>query len=178
MQLSNLSSTVDWLYVFSVSVTVSVPPESRWHIANIYLNWRMWSSGGLVWCGQHMLPVLVVTSGLWDRTDTGRLVLPMAWPGPVHLTYTCFGWTGVRSCYDEGKRTAETLTMDYHRGANVEVRFTNHHPPKSFNCPFYSPSIRTVHTLWPTLDSLSHLQNKWMASQAWKWAGLGGLLCC
>ncbi|WVZ56503.1 hypothetical protein U9M48_007021 [Paspalum notatum var. saurae] len=29
---------------------------------------------------------------------------------------------GVRSCYDEGKRTAETLTMDYHRGASVEVR--------------------------------------------------------
>uniref|UniRef100_A0A1D1YBJ8 UDP-glucuronate decarboxylase n=1 Tax=Anthurium amnicola TaxID=1678845 RepID=A0A1D1YBJ8_9ARAE len=28
---------------------------------------------------------------------------------------------GVRSCYDEGKRTAETLTMDYHRGASVEV---------------------------------------------------------
>ncbi|KAF9688102.1 hypothetical protein SADUNF_Sadunf02G0162200 [Salix dunnii] len=29
---------------------------------------------------------------------------------------------GVRSCYDEGKRTAETLTMDYHRGAGVQVR--------------------------------------------------------
>ncbi|KAI4995890.1 hypothetical protein ZWY2020_037978 [Hordeum vulgare] len=29
---------------------------------------------------------------------------------------------GVRSSYDEGKRTAETLTMDYHRGANLEVR--------------------------------------------------------
>ncbi|VFQ65144.1 unnamed protein product [Cuscuta campestris] len=29
---------------------------------------------------------------------------------------------GVRSCYDEGKRTAETLTMDYHRGHNIEVR--------------------------------------------------------
>ncbi|XP_071734779.1 UDP-glucuronic acid decarboxylase 1-like [Rutidosis leptorrhynchoides] len=29
---------------------------------------------------------------------------------------------GVRSCYDEGKRTAETLTMDYHRGDDVEVR--------------------------------------------------------
>lgn len=29
---------------------------------------------------------------------------------------------GVRSCYDEGKRTAETLTMDYHRGLNTEVR--------------------------------------------------------
>ncbi|KAL5067944.1 hypothetical protein RYX36_018831 [Vicia faba] len=28
---------------------------------------------------------------------------------------------GERSCYDEGKRTAETLTMDYHRGAGVEV---------------------------------------------------------
>jgi nucleoside-diphosphate-sugar epimerase len=28
---------------------------------------------------------------------------------------------GVRSCYDEGKRTAETLTMDYHRGADVQV---------------------------------------------------------
>ncbi|KAJ0657407.1 putative UDP-glucuronate decarboxylase [Helianthus annuus] len=27
---------------------------------------------------------------------------------------------GVRSCYDEGKRTAETLTMDYHRGDGVE----------------------------------------------------------
>ncbi|KAF2613120.1 hypothetical protein F2Q70_00008920 [Brassica cretica] len=25
------------------------------------------------------------------------------------------------SCYDEGKRTAETLAMDYHRGANVEA---------------------------------------------------------
>uniref|UniRef100_A0A7N0UIZ0 UDP-glucuronic acid decarboxylase 1 n=1 Tax=Kalanchoe fedtschenkoi TaxID=63787 RepID=A0A7N0UIZ0_KALFE len=28
---------------------------------------------------------------------------------------------GVRSCYDEGKRTAETLAMDYHRGAGVEA---------------------------------------------------------
>ncbi|XP_062175552.1 UDP-glucuronic acid decarboxylase 2-like [Alnus glutinosa] len=29
---------------------------------------------------------------------------------------------GVRSCYDEGKRTAETLSMDYHRGLGIEVR--------------------------------------------------------
>ncbi|XP_024982883.1 UDP-glucuronic acid decarboxylase 1-like isoform X1 [Cynara cardunculus var. scolymus] len=29
---------------------------------------------------------------------------------------------GVRSCYDEGKRTAETLTMDYHRNDGLEVR--------------------------------------------------------
>ncbi|GAA0161458.1 decarboxylase [Lithospermum erythrorhizon] len=29
---------------------------------------------------------------------------------------------GERSCYDEGKRVSETLAMDYHRGAGVEVR--------------------------------------------------------
>ncbi|KAI4989577.1 hypothetical protein ZWY2020_036894 [Hordeum vulgare] len=29
---------------------------------------------------------------------------------------------GVKSCYDEGKRTTKTLTMGYHRGANLEVR--------------------------------------------------------
>jgi UDP-glucuronate decarboxylase len=29
---------------------------------------------------------------------------------------------GIRSCYDEGKRMAETLAMDYHRGNNVDVR--------------------------------------------------------
>ena len=29
---------------------------------------------------------------------------------------------GVRSCYDEGKRVAETLMMDYHRQNNVDVR--------------------------------------------------------
>ncbi|HIK34907.1 MULTISPECIES: UDP-glucuronic acid decarboxylase family protein [unclassified Thermosynechococcus] len=29
---------------------------------------------------------------------------------------------GIRSCYDEGKRVAETLTFDYHRQNNVDVR--------------------------------------------------------
>jgi UDP-glucuronate decarboxylase len=29
---------------------------------------------------------------------------------------------GIRSCYDEGKRVAETLCFDYHRQNNVEVR--------------------------------------------------------
>ncbi|MGB0744325.1 MAG: UDP-glucuronic acid decarboxylase family protein [Opitutales bacterium] len=29
---------------------------------------------------------------------------------------------GIRSCYDEGKRCAETLFMDYHRQNNVDVR--------------------------------------------------------
>lgn len=29
---------------------------------------------------------------------------------------------GIRSCYDEGKRVAETLMMEYHRTHNVEIR--------------------------------------------------------
>jgi UDP-glucuronate decarboxylase len=29
---------------------------------------------------------------------------------------------GIRSCYDEGKRIAETLSFDYHRTHNVEIR--------------------------------------------------------
>lgn len=29
---------------------------------------------------------------------------------------------GERSCYDEGKRVAETLTFDYHRQEGVDVR--------------------------------------------------------
>jgi UDP-glucuronate decarboxylase len=29
---------------------------------------------------------------------------------------------GLRSCYDEGKRVAETLLMDYHRQNNVDIR--------------------------------------------------------
>jgi UDP-glucuronate decarboxylase len=29
---------------------------------------------------------------------------------------------GIRSCYDEGKRAAETLTFDYHRQFNLDVR--------------------------------------------------------
>lgn len=30
--------------------------------------------------------------------------------------------TGIRSCYDEGKRVAETLMMDYHRQHGVDIR--------------------------------------------------------
>ena len=30
--------------------------------------------------------------------------------------------TGIRSCYDEGKRTAETLCFDYHRQHQVDIR--------------------------------------------------------
>jgi len=40
---------------------------------------------------------------------------------------------GIRSCYDEGKRVAETLTMDYHHQYNVDtriVRIFNTYGPK------------------------------------------------
>ncbi len=30
---------------------------------------------------------------------------------------------GIRACYDEGKRVAETLFMDYHRSNSVDIRF-------------------------------------------------------
>ena len=30
--------------------------------------------------------------------------------------------TGIRSCYDEGKRGAETLFMDYHRQFNTRIK--------------------------------------------------------
>ncbi|MDR0538436.1 MAG: SDR family oxidoreductase [Tannerellaceae bacterium] len=42
---------------------------------------------------------------------------------------------GIRSCYDEGKRCAETLFMDYHRQNNVEVRII-----RIFNT--YGPNMR------------------------------------
>ena len=34
----------------------------------------------------------------------------------------CVNTIGIRSCYDEGKRIAETLCSDYQRMHNVEVR--------------------------------------------------------
>lgn len=44
---------------------------------------------------------------------------------------------GLRSCYDEGKRVAETLTMDYHRQNKVDVRivriFNTYGPRMLFN---------------------------------------------
>ena len=30
---------------------------------------------------------------------------------------------GIRSCYDEGKRVAETLMMDYHRQNKVDIQY-------------------------------------------------------
>ena len=46
-------------------------------------------------------------------------------PPPHTQTETYWGnvnCIGERSCYDEGKRAAETLTMDYHREHGLEVR--------------------------------------------------------
>lgn len=44
---------------------------------------------------------------------------------------------GIRSCYDEGKRVAETLAMDYHRQNKVEIRivriFNTYGPRMLFN---------------------------------------------
>jgi hypothetical protein len=59
-----------------------------------------------------------------DFFSVGKVKLDLT----VKLGFFFENVTGVRSCYDEGKRTAETLTMDYHRGAGVEVSiyFINH----------------------------------------------------
>ena len=42
---------------------------------------------------------------------------------------------GIRSCYDEGKRLAETLMMEYHRNCNVDIRIA-----RIFNT--YGPKLR------------------------------------
>jgi UDP-glucuronate decarboxylase len=42
---------------------------------------------------------------------------------------------GIRSCYDEGKRSAETLFMDYHRQSGVDIRIA-----RIFNT--YGPRMR------------------------------------
>ena len=46
-------------------------------------------------------------------------------PGISPQTETYWGNVnpiGIRSCYDEGKRAAETLTFDYHRQYNLDIR--------------------------------------------------------
>ena len=48
----------------------------------------------------------------------------------------CVNPNGIRSCYDEGKRMAETLFFDYHRQHNVEIKVI-----RIFNT--YGPRMRT-----------------------------------
>merc|ERR1711892_576667 len=54
--------------------------------------------------------------------------------------------TGVRSCYDEGKRAAETLCFDYHRQNGVDIRIA-----RIFNT--YGPGMHPY-------DGLSRLMNQ------------------
>jgi Nucleoside-diphosphate-sugar epimerases len=41
---------------------------------------------------------------------------------------------GIRSCYDEGKRVAETLMMDYHRQNGVDTRIARFLTPTASEC--------------------------------------------
>ena len=46
---------------------------------------------------------------------------PLVHPQPEHY-WGHVNPIGIRSCYDEGKRTAETLFFDYHRQHGVDIR--------------------------------------------------------
>jgi UDP-glucuronate decarboxylase len=46
---------------------------------------------------------------------------PKMHPQPEHY-WGYVNPVGIRSCYDEGKRVAETLMMDYHRQNNVDIK--------------------------------------------------------
>ena len=54
--------------------------------------------------------------------------------------------TGVRSCYDEGKRVAETLMFDYHRqhGIGKIDFFVSHRPHTHIHPHTYTYSLITV----------------------------------
>jgi UDP-glucuronate decarboxylase len=57
---------------------------------------------------------------------------------PQHENYRGnVNMVGIRSCYDEGKRVAETLMMDYHKQYNVDIRIVrifNTYGPKMDKC--------------------------------------------
>ena len=42
--------------------------------------------------------------------------------------------TGIRSCYDEGKRCAETLFFDYHRELNLDIRVARIFNTSGYQC--------------------------------------------
>ncbi|KAK6126133.1 hypothetical protein DH2020_040111 [Rehmannia glutinosa] len=76
---------------------------------------RIVVTGGAGFVGSHLVDKLIA------RGDD-VIVIDNFLRGGRRMWCICLGIRGVRSCYDEGKRTAETLAMDYHRGAGVEVR--------------------------------------------------------
>lgn len=122
----------------------------------------------------------------------GRMVILDSGFNVRKLLNDCLGWTetywgnvnpiGVRSCYDEGKRTAETLAMDYHRGADVQVQFV-YVGHSCFSLHLESGRLRNVpNLLWGTLycvadvggyagQDCSYLQHIWTEDVHWWWQG-------
>ncbi|KAK9288858.1 hypothetical protein L1049_017324 [Liquidambar formosana] len=78
------------------------------------------------WCAvlanehQRRCTVILCSTPRWRLT--GATSTQSFVNGIRYFSDTWHASAGVRSCYDEGKRTAETLTMDYHRGLGIEVR--------------------------------------------------------
>jgi hypothetical protein len=97
--------------------------------------WDNQKQGDLTWrtglclvpfCNDYcMIPCYPLQNKWYWKETTYFLVL--AWErGLEHVPWKLSNFimfAGVRSCYDEGKRTAETLAMDYHRGELVNVCF-------------------------------------------------------
>lgn len=52
------------------------------------------------------------------RSSCGGLTAPS--PAPIYIASLPF--RRERSCYDEGKRVSETLSMDYHREHGLDIR--------------------------------------------------------
>lgn len=48
--------------------------------------------------------------------------MPPGWVFATTTLATLLADTGVRACYDEGKRVAETLFFDFHRQHDIAVR--------------------------------------------------------
>lgn len=93
----------------------------------------------------------------------------LKWVQESCLKKFAYLWTGVRSCYDEGKRTAETLTMDYHRGLNLEViRFLSKHYTwiSTVRAVIY---IKYMYNFFVG-KNCSNLQHLWTAYVHWWWS--------
>ncbi len=79
---------------------------------------------------------------------------------PQPETYRgCVNPIGVRSCYDEGKRVAETLFFDYHRMHNLEIKIM-----RIFNT--YGPRMNSQTRSFCYVDDLIEGMVRLMASPA------------
>jgi UDP-glucuronate decarboxylase len=75
-----------------------------------------------VWGAMHLLELARRTGARMLQASTSEV-----YGDPLQHPQTEAYWghvnpVGLRSCYDEGKRCAETLCMDFHRGHGVQVR--------------------------------------------------------